>query len=61
MIIEADNHKQTAVVISNHNYFFGSNNIRHHDYKMFVYDKDGINKFGDGFSKWHKLINKIKR
>ena len=61
MIIEADNHKQTVVVISKHNCFFGSNNIMYYDYKMFLYDNDGINKFGDGFSKWHKLINKIKR
>ncbi len=61
MIIEADNKKQTAVVISKRACFFGSNNAMHYDYKMFVYDNDGINKFGDGFTKWHKLINKIKR
>ncbi len=61
MIIEADNRKQTAVVIAKHNYFFGSNKSMYYDYKMFVYDKAGINKFGDGFTKWHKLINKIKR
>ena len=42
MIIEANNKKQTAVVI-------------------FVYENDGISKLGDGFTKWNKLINKIKR
>ena len=61
MIIEADNHKQTAVEIGKHNCFFGSNNAMYYDYKMLVYEKSGITKFGDGFSKWHKLINKIKR
>ena len=61
MIIEADNKKQTAVVISKHSCFFGSNSAMHYDYKMFVYEKDGISKFGDGFTKWYKLINKIKR
>ena len=61
MIIEADNKKQTSVDITKNSYFFGSNKSGYYDYKMFVYEKSGITELGIGFSKWHKLINKIKR
>ena len=61
MIIEANNKKQTAVVISKYSYFFGSNKCSFCDYKAFVYDNYGTSKLGDGFTKWNKLINKIKR
>ena len=61
MIIEANNKKQTAVEIGKHNCFFGSNTYYFFDYKLFVYDNDWIYKLGDGFTKWNKLINKIKR
>ena len=61
MIIEANNKKQTAVVISKNTHFFGSNKYSFYDYKMFVYENDVVLKLGDGFTKWNKLINKIKR
>lgn len=61
MIIEVDNKKRTAVEIGKHKCFFGSNNAGYYDYKMFAYKSTKIDKAGNGFTKRHKLINKIKR